>query len=241
MLDRYRLLARVGRGGMGVVWRAHDSLLRRDVAIKVLVSGNDRAVLREARAAARLTHPSIVTVYDVAPSGDNLWIVMELVHESVTLSEMVSRLGPLPAPVVTRIARSLLSALSHAHDKGVLHRDVNPHNVLLASDRVVLIDFGIAAPVGRASSAVAGTPGYIAPERYGGGPHTAAADLWSLGATLYTAMESRPPCVAPDPTADPGPSGLLGRVVGGLLTDDPYSRLSARAALSALASAKDPV
>src|SRR5437868_12928882 len=208
---RYRLLAPVGRGAMGVVWHAHDVLLDRDVAVKELIlpSGFDRStarsahrrVLQEARSAARLTHPGIVTVHDVVEDEGRPWIVMELVR-AWSLGQALRQRGPLPVPHAAEIGIRLLDALAHAHTLGILHRDIKPGNVLLTADRVVLTDFGIGAIEGDVSVVQAelmmGSPCYVPPERISGQRLTPASDLWSFGATMYATVEGRPPYEGPD-------------------------------------------
>lgn len=248
---RYRLMSPVGRGGMGMVWHAHDVLLARDVAVKELILpfGLDHAgkqvahrrMLREARSAARLTHPGIVTVHDVVEEDGRPWIVMELVR-AWSLEQAVRQSGPLPVIQAAEIGIRVLDALRHAHAAGILHRDIKPGNVLLTSDRVVLTDFGIAAIEGDVTitqtGLLMGSPAYIPPERLSGQHITQAADLWSFGATLYAAVEGRPPYEGPDAiavlgavlTQEPNPaqrSGALGPVIEGLLRKNPAERLTA--------------
>jgi Serine/threonine protein kinase len=194
---RYRLQAPIGRGAMGVVWRARDQLLDRDVAIKEVqiadtLTEAERATafqrtLREAKTAARLNHPAVVTVYDVAEDGGRPWIVMQLVHAQ-SLDQVLGDSGPLSPRRAAEMARQLLSALSVAHAAGVMHRDVKPSNVLIGSDdRAVLTDFGIATfaddPKLTQTGMVMGSPGFTAPERIRGEDASPASDLWSLGAT----------------------------------------------------------
>nr|WP_062333923.1 serine/threonine-protein kinase [Herbidospora sakaeratensis] len=248
---RYRLLSPVGRGGMGMVWHAHDVLLDRDVAVKELIlpygldqQGRQTAhtrMLREARSAARLSHPGIVTVHDVVEEDGRPWIVMELVR-AWSLEQAVRQSGPLPVVQAAEIGIRVLDALRHAHAAGILHRDVKPGNVLLTADRVVLTDFGIAAIEGDVSithpGLLMGSPAYIPPERLQGRPITFAADLWSFGATLYAAVEGRPPYEGPDAVAvlgavltqepnRPGRAGALMGVIEGLLRKNPADRLPA--------------
>ncbi|MEV5825142.1 serine/threonine-protein kinase [Spirillospora sp. NPDC052242] len=251
LAGRYRRLDRIGRGGMGSVWRAHDADLDREVAVKELrvpeqVGEQERAVWyarmeREARAAARLRHPGIVTVYDRVRGDDGRpWIVMELVRGR-SLDRVLAEDGALPARRVARIGLAMLDALTAAHAKGVVHRDVKPANVLLEGERVLLTDFGIAAVEGDATltrtGAVLGTPAYMSPEQVEGRPVTPASDLWSLGATLYAAVEGRPPFAAPThgalfvaiATRDPEPpscGGPLSEALTGLLHKDPADRPS---------------
>ncbi|MGW5684437.1 serine/threonine-protein kinase [Nonomuraea sp. NPDC003754] len=247
---RYRLLKTIGRGGMGTVWQAHDEVLGRDVAVKEVVPppdlpGPEREVftvrtLREARAAGRVAHPGVATVYDVVEDAGHPWIVMELVR-SRTLGAMVRDAGPLEPARVAAIGVELLGALRAAHAVGVLHRDVKPDNVLLAEDgRAVLTDFGIATteddvPVTR-TGVLVGTPAYIAPERAAGGSALPASDLWSLGVTLYTVVEGHSPFQRGHPLAtmaavmheEPLPmstAGPLAPVISGLLRKDPAERM----------------
>uniref|UniRef100_UPI0022AB48D3 serine/threonine-protein kinase n=1 Tax=Micromonospora acroterricola TaxID=2202421 RepID=UPI0022AB48D3 len=248
---RYRLLDLVGRGGMGRVWRAHDEMLHRDVAVKEVVppswlADHERAelrsrTLREARAAARLNHPTVVRLYDVVPVEGSPWIVMEYVP-SRTLQDVLDTEGPLAPPEAARVGLALLDALHAAHTAGVLHRDVKPQNVLVAHDgRVMLTDFGLATFDGGDGAMtrpgmVLGSPQYVAPERAAEGVSTAAADLWSLGATLHTAVEGRSPYARSTAMAtlsalaagppDPAPhAGPLAPVLAGLLRRDPRDRL----------------
>ncbi|WP_424531888.1 serine/threonine-protein kinase [Sphaerisporangium viridialbum] len=249
--DRYRLISPLGQGGMGIVWRAHDRRLARDVAIKELRPARDdeldvhtarRHALREARSAARLSHPAIVTVHDLLEEDGRLWIVMELV-EALTLQATAWHLGHLPVHWTAWIGFHLLSGLRHAHAAGVLHRDIKPGNVLLTGERVVLSDFGIAVLQGESSHTntmpIVGSPGYIAPERLHGHPATQAADLWSFGATLYFSVEGRPPATgggdilaarSPDEPRPPKRAGALGALLQGLLEPDPAERLTSEQA-----------
>ncbi|WP_371784467.1 serine/threonine-protein kinase [Streptosporangium subroseum] len=248
---RYRLMSPVGRGGMGMVWHAHDVLLDRDVAVKELILpyGMDHAgkqvahqrMLREARSAARLSHPGIVTVHDVVEEDGRPWIVMELVR-AWSLEQAVRQSGPLPVVQTAEIGVRVLDALRHAHAAGIMHRDVKPGNVLLTSDRVILTDFGIAAIEGDSTITQAGmlmgSPAYIPPERLSGQRITQAADLWSFGATLYAAVEGRPPYEGSDSMAvlgailtqeptRPQRAGALVAVLEGLLRKNPADRMSA--------------
>lgn len=207
--NRYRLVERVGRGGMGTVWRAEDELLNRHVALKKLhvpphlhddeIQRLYERTRREARSAARITHPHVIVVHDVVDDEGLPCIVMEYIP-SRTLGDVLKKQGTLPPGEAARIGRSMAAALRAAHDVGVLHRDVKPANVLLGNDgRIVLTDFGIAVESGSPSltrtGELVGSIQYLAPERLRSkiaepGP---ASDLWSLGATLYEAVEGRPP------------------------------------------------
>ncbi len=237
---------------MGTVWRAVDQVLEREVAVKELLAsatltGPEREVFtirtfREARAAGRLSHPSVAAVYDAFEENGYPWIVFELIP-SRTLGSVIRDEGPLPPRRVAEIGSRVLAALRLAHANGVLHRDVKPDNVLLAHDgRVVLTDFGIAAmeddsPVTRTGMLI-GTPAFIAPERAAGRQAQRASDLWSLGVTLFLAVEGRSPfhrghalaTLAAVMYEDPGPlrnAGPLAPVIEGLLVKDPARRMSA--------------
>ncbi len=239
LAGRYRLESRLGQGGMADVWRARDEFLGRTVAVKEvrLPSGLDAAqradfcerLLREARAAAALPHPSIITVHDVLQSGDRPWIVMDLINGPSLENVRVER-GPLPPERVAEIGLQLLEALCLAHERGILHRDVKPANVLLSGDRAILTDFGIATLSGdpRLTSAegIVGSPGYMAPERLQDGHNAGpSSDLWSLGATLYALVEGRRPFEKPSALAMLGavlteevpPPRLAGPVLGPML------------------------
>src|SRR6185312_8939718 len=247
---RYRLESPIGRGAMGVVWRARDQLLDRDVAIKEVqiadtLTEAERATafqrtLREAKTAARLNHPAVVTVYDVAEDGGRPWIVMQLVHAQ-SLDQMLAASGPLSPRRAAEMARQLLSALSVAHAAGVMHRDVKPSNVLLGSDdRAVLTDFGIATfaddPKLTQTGMVMGSPGFTAPERIRGEDASPASDLWSLGATVYAAVEGHGPfeqrggaittmsAIINEDAPEAPTAGALGPVIAALLRREPTDR-----------------
>ncbi|MDT7538049.1 MAG: eukaryotic-like serine/threonine-protein kinase [Actinomycetota bacterium] len=256
---RYRLLDRLGSGGMGTVWRAQDTVLDRDVAVKQVtfppgVSDEEREVLRErtrreARAAARLDHPSAVTVYDVVEEDGTPYLVMELV-DARTLAEVVRTDGPLSPRRTAQVGLAVLGALETAHAQGIVHRDVKPSNVLLRDDgRVVLTDFGIATFTGDSSitstGLLLGSPSYIAPERARGDAPGPPSDLWSLGATLFTAVEGRPPYDKGQPlptltevvTGEHAPfvaAGALAPIIDGLLEKDPTRRYDAERACAEL-------
>ena len=248
---RYRIDSCLGMGGMGRVWLARDEVLRRDVAIKEIalpfgLTDEEREemrerTLREARAAARLNHPNVVRIYDVQHGEERPWIVMEYVP-SRSLLQVIKENGPLPADQVAGIGLALLSALDAAYRVGVLHRDIKPSNVLIAHDRrVLLTDFG-SAVMDEGEGAltrtgiIVGSPRYIAPERAHNGTSTLESDLWSLGATLYEAVEGRTPYTRettmatlialaterPDPTQLAGP---LKPVLHGLLQKKPQARM----------------
>ncbi|GGR71844.1 hypothetical protein GCM10010252_07870 [Streptomyces aureoverticillatus] len=253
---RYRLEARLGRGGMGVVWRATDQLLGRRVAVKELpldetLSEEEAAqqrerTLREARAVAQLRHPHIVVVHDVVVHDERPCIVMELI-EGGSLAGRISRSGPLGPGAAARVGLDLLGALSTAHAAGILHRDLKPGNVLLeeATGRVVLTDFGIAQVSGATTltevGSFVGSPEYTAPERMSGERTGPESDLWSLGALLVTAVSGESPfrrdsiggvlhAVVFDEIRPPPAAEPLAPVVFGLLERDPRRRLDAAGA-----------
>jgi serine/threonine protein kinase len=248
---RYRLVQVIGAGGMGRVWLCRDELIDREVAIKQLLlpAGLDdeqqamlsQRAIREARAAGRLNHPGIVTVHDVVEYDGTPMIVMEFVRGG-SLADAIRARGALPVEQVARIGAAMLDALRVAHRAGIVHRDLKPANVLLADDRVVITDFGIAKLLGdvqlTTSGTVLGSPAYMAPEQGTGEQSTPASDLWSLGATLYAAVEGRPPFEGSDfmttlgalLTKDPQPPVRAGRLTGllnALLRKDPAQRPTA--------------
>jgi serine/threonine protein kinase len=260
---RYELLQVMGRGAMGTVWRARDLVLAREVAVKEvrlphLMSRQDRAIarersLREARVAARLTHPGVVTVHDVIEAEGSPWIVMELVPAR-SLARVLAEDGPMPPARAAELGMVLLEAVGSAHAAGIVHRDVKPGNVLITAEgRAVLTDFGIATVAGdpglTQAGMVMGTPGFCAPERIRGAPASPASDLWSLGATLYAAVEGRGPfdgqssamavlanIVHSDPPP-PASAGPLGPVITALMHRDPDARPDATAARRMLTEA----
>ncbi|GCB46688.1 hypothetical protein SNL152K_3986 [Streptomyces sp. NL15-2K] len=249
---RYRLLAKLGHGGMGTVWRAKDETVDREVAVKEPrvpdhLPERERAnaferMRREARAAARLDHPAVVNVHDVAVVDGQPWIVMELV-QGRSLGDALQE-GTLGAREAARIGLEVLGALEAAHAAGILHRDVKPDNVLLGRhDRVVLTDFGIAQIEGETNltdtGGFVGSPEYIAPERVLGQRPGPASDLWSLGVVLYAATEgvspfrrsNTPATLQSVLNASPAPpaaaQGPLAEAINGLLQKDPARRPNA--------------
>ncbi len=199
--ERFRIERRLGRGGMASVYLAHDEALGRRVAVKVLEAEGDgenrRRFLREAKLAARLAHPNVVAVFDAGEHDGTPYIVMEYV-EGESLAELVARRGRLPPEEVARLAREACAGLQHAHDSGLVHRDVKPHNLLVRKDGTLKIsDFGIAraADVTRITTAgtIVGTAAYLAPEVTAGEEASRAADIYGLGASLYEALTGRPP------------------------------------------------
>ncbi|GGZ00034.1 serine/threonine-protein kinase [Streptomyces avidinii] len=263
---RYRLDARLGRGGMGIVWRATDQLLGRGVAVKELaldpaLSADEarhrrERTLREARAAAQLKHPHIIVVHDIVEDGELPYIVMELV-EGGSLADRLARSGPVDVAEAARIGIALIGALRTAHAAGVLHRDIKPANVLLEAPggRPVLTDFGIAQVSGATTltttGSFVGSPEYTAPERMSGqSPTGPEADLWSLGALLCAALSGASPfrrdslggilhAVVFDEIRPPEACGPLLPVVRGLLERDPTERLDAEGAEQLLRACAD--
>ncbi|MGN9890019.1 protein kinase domain-containing protein [Micromonospora sp. L31] len=253
--DRYRLISPLGQGGMGRVWKARDEVLHRDVAIKELVpppslTTDERREmrersLREARAIARLNHVNVVRIFDVLRTDGDPWIVMEYVA-SKSLQDTLAEDGPVSPARAVEIGLGVLGALKAAHKAGVMHRDIKPGNVLLGNDgRVVLTDFGLATIPGdpnvTRTGMVLGSPAYIAPERAKDGTAGPEADLWSLGATLYAAVEGKSPYARPsaiatlaalatEPLPPPKNAGPLKPVLQGLLRKDPTERITAEVA-----------
>jgi tRNA A-37 threonylcarbamoyl transferase component Bud32 len=258
ILDRYRLVERLAAGGSAEVWRAHDEQLDRPVAVKRLHphllpdEASRQRLVAEARAAARLSHPGIAGIYDVDATGESAAIVMELV-DGESLAARIGREGPLPEQDAVRVTADVAEALYHAHQQGVVHRDVKPGNVLLAADgRTRLVDFGIAHSLAVSAErltltgTVVGTLHSMAPEQLVGGPITPRTDLYGLGVVLHEALSGRPPYPALTPVAlaeaqRAGPPSLegmdpaLAAVIAGCLAYDPEARpLHAGALASAL-------
>jgi eukaryotic-like serine/threonine-protein kinase len=251
--DRYLLERPLGKGGLGVVWLARDRLLDREVAVKEIsfpatLSEHERdslraGVLREARAAARLVHPGVITVYDVLSEQDRTFIVMELIT-APTLAEIVARWGPLPPERVARIGLQVAYALQAAHQAGIVHRDIRPANVMVAADGTTwLADLGIASlredPTLTAGGLAVGSPIYLAPEQARGGDSGPEVDLWGLGATMYYAVGGRAPfvrasslattaAVISGPPQPPRRAEALAPIIMSLLAEDPAARPALR-------------
>ncbi len=263
---RYRLVERLGTGGMSVVWRAYDEVLSRQVAVKVLAAKlvedpESRKMIRaEAQAAARLSHPHVTGVYDygesTAADGSPVpYVVMELV-DGPTLEDRLSR-GPLPWRVALRLGAEVAAALAAAHARGLVHRDVKPANVMLTRSGAKVVDFGIAAVVGdtgeiRPGGTVLGTPAYLAPERVAGGPVRPATDVYALGVLLYRALTGTLPWQAETTTqmikahvyAEPSPLPSVPGLPDGVaelcvrcLAKDPEQRPTSRQVARTLAAA----
>jgi len=266
---RYELGVQLGEGGVGIVWRAEDTLLGRPVAIKEVelppaVRDKQRAalrarVIREARAAARLSHPGAVTLFDVVQDGGQDYIVMELV-EAPTLDQLVAAKGPLDPRRAAMVGLRLLATLEAAHRAGIVHRDVKPSNVLVRDDGTTkLTDFGTASLTGdpelTVTGVVVGSPAFMAPEQIKGLEVGPATDLWALGATLYFAVEGEPPfksskaqfevlnAIVNDPPRQARRLGALGPVVDRLLRKESHQRPKSADVwyqLRRVAATKDP-
>ena len=249
--DRYRIRSLLGVGGMGRVLLAEDELLQRRVALKSYhtqePNGADGArLLNEARAAARVDHPGLVRIYDVAREGQVLWIVMEALSGR-SLAQILAVDGPLPIHRATDVGLQLLDVLKAVHRAGIVHRDVKPANVHLCADgRVVLTDFGIASFAGSETNpdTLGGSPGYLSPEQVQGSTPEPASDLFSFGATLYASVEGHAPFDRGElsdsliavlrGTAQPGRAGPLRPIIDRLLVKHPERRLTADQVESAL-------
>ncbi|WP_370656783.1 serine/threonine-protein kinase [Streptomyces sp. NBS 14/10] len=259
LAGRYQLVSRLGRGGMGTVWRAVDTLLGRDVAVKELhfdeeldgmsaldVQQQHERTLREARTVAQIKHPNVIVLHDVVEEDGRPWIVMELVDGS-SLADQLAAEGAVGPREAARVGVALVDALRVAHASGVLHRDIKPANVLVEAGtrRVVLTDFGIAQVTGSTTITETGTfvgsPEYTAPERMSGRRTGPESDLWSLGVLLCTLVSGESPfrrdslggvlhAVVFDEIRAPEAAGALGPVIEGLLQRDPDVRLTGDAA-----------
>lgn len=270
LAGRYRVVARLGRGGMGVVWRAVDEVLGREVAVKELraytdadgpeLAGLRLRMQREARAAARIRHPGVIAVHDVAEVDGRPLIVMELV-DGPSLEDVLRDRGPLDPHEAAGIGAEVMDALAAAHRAGVLHRDVKPGNILLErSGRVVLTDFGIAMidDPGDGSTTnltrsgeLVGSLDYLAPERAQGADPGPASDVWALGATLFAAVEGSSPfrrtsafstltAIVTEPVPEAHRAGPLGPVLERLLDKRPEERPGADEARELLRAAAKP-
>jgi serine/threonine protein kinase len=252
LAGRYRVMELAGHGATGGVWRAEDELLTRDVAVKQLPH-RPAERMTEARIAARVRHPGVAAVHDLVEHRGTRWMVMDY-YPGGTLAGLLQRQRRLPAAVTAALGLQLVAALGAVHAAGVVHCDVKPTNLLLGEDgRLVLVDFGIAEATGvgpvelaRDEGFVVGSPAYMAPELVRGEAAGPAADVWSLGATLYATVEGRPPfrggdaaetlgAVLHDPPATPRHAGRLAPLLARLLAKNPAARPAHDAIRAALA------
>jgi hypothetical protein len=265
--DRYHLIEQIGVGAMGAVWLGADNRLNRRVALKqvVLEPGLDlrqasearQRILREGRISARLQHPHAVAIYDVSMHDGEPWLVMEYLRAR-SLANVLTMDGLLSDRAAARIGAQLADALDAAHQAGIVHRDVKPGNVLVCENgNVKLSDFGVARAAGditvTQTGVLTGTPDYFAPEVARGGPPTPAADMFSLGATLYISVEGEPPfgtetnaltkmhMVAAGKVRPPTKAGHLTGVLSRLLDPDPARRPTASEARELLLDAEQGV
>jgi serine/threonine protein kinase len=256
-LGKYRILEEIGRGGMGAVYKAHDTILDRLVAIKILaphLTWDQEFVqrfLHEARAAARLKHPNIVTIHDVGQIQGHHFIAMEYL-EGHALDEIIRRGGPLSPPRVARLVRQVADALDYAHGRGLIHRDVKPGNVIVSpQDHATLTDFGVARSLEGTrltqSGAIVGTPVYMAPELVKKQPVGPATDVYALGVLAYEMLSGRPPFEGetpyllyahvyeeprPLPQVNPKVSPAVGAVVQKALAKEPSQRYGSAGAFA---------
>ncbi|RIV41336.1 serine/threonine-protein kinase [Micromonospora radicis] len=263
---RYRLEQRIGIGGMSEVWRGHDEVLDRPVAVKLVSPGLDgegsvERIRAEARSAARLVHPNVASVHDfgacaTVPGREAPYIVMELVPGETLAVHL--RAGPLDWRIAVRVCAEVSAALAAAHAHGIVHRDVKPANVMLTPAGVKVLDFGIAAPAGAddptPEGIVVGTPAYLAPEQLCRAPATPAADMYALGVLLYYCLTGRLPYAAdsvtqllgpdrrqpPQPLPEvPGLPAEVAELCRRCLAEDPARRPSSVVAALLLAEAVD--
>ena len=253
VVGRFELVREVGRGGFGVVWEARDRVLGRTVAFKALHAGGspelrEDRLLREAEAAARLSHPNIVTLYDLGRSEHGPYLVLELLRGE-TLARRLER-GPLAAREALRVAIEVAKGLAHAHAHGVVHRDLTPGNVFLCDDgQVKVLDLGMAHAFGR-SRLEGGTPTCMAPEQWRGAPEDERTDVFALGALSFRMLTGDAPFPAdggrwvskgdPAPRLDVPEQPALGAIVGRMLARDPVERpRDAAAALAELTAVQE--
>jgi len=250
-IGRYRLVRRIGQGGMGEVWRAHDRVLRREVALKILSPEHGRTPAaiarfeREIQATAELSHPNTVRIHDWGVTADGVWYYAMELLDGVDLGELVRRRGPLPTPLAVRLGVAAAEALGEAHARGIVHRDIKPGNLFVIpvdgdADTLKVLDFGVAriadddAALTQAG-AIVGTPGFIAPEVIAGAAGGAPADVYGLAASLFFSLTGRSPAglgTPPSLLAGAVPADLEAVVLRGL-DPDPERRHASGAALAA--------
>jgi len=274
-LGRYRLIAELGRGAMGIVYRAEDPLLNRTVAVKSIILMEDPAVradyqarfFQEAKAAGGLNHPNLVTIHDVGREGDVAYMAMELL-EGTDLRALMAR-GRVPLPLALDVMAQAAEGLAHAHEHGVVHRDIKPGNIMVVRDRFAkIMDFGIArvraSDVKTQTGAILGSPRYMSPEQVTGQPADRRSDIFSLGVVLHELAAGEPPFTAPTVTqlmhqiatatprppsaANPAVPAMLDLIVARALQKQPAARYQSAAELAAdlrtclaeLAAGQDP-
>ena len=248
LAGRYRLIEQIGAGGMSVVWRGYDEILGRTVAVKVLSSALSAQpsfrtrLRREARAAAQLSHPCVVAVYDFGevetPHGAVPFIVMELLP-GINLATVLAR-GPLPWPTAVAICAQVAQALTAAHQRGLVHQDVTASNVLVTSDGVKVLDFGISSAIGEWEHAeIFGTPPFLSPERLRGSPADSATDVYALGILLYLCLTATFPPTSASPPISEGFPAPVADLIERCLADDPVRRPSSREIVDLLAAVGD--
>ena len=243
---RYRVLREVGRGGMGAVWLCEDERLGRNVAVKQVghVSGETAPdvarAMREARSSAPLNHPNVVAIFDAIDEGDHIWLVMEYVAGR-TLAQIIAEDGPIPPEQAAQIGAQVADGLAAAHERGTVHRDIKPSNILIGPDgRAKISDFGISRTAGEETltqtGMLSGTPSYLSPEIARGEDPSPASDVWALGASLFAAVEGRPPYssqanplatlanIVNEPTPRPERAGVLTEPITRMMDPDPQSR-----------------
>jgi serine/threonine-protein kinase len=259
-LGRYRIVSELGRGAMGIVYRAEDPLLNRTVAIKCIILMDDPAVradyearfFQEAKAAGGLNHPNLVTIHDVGREGDIAYMAMELL-EGTDLRALIER-GAVPLPLALEIMAQAADGLAHAHEHGVVHRDIKPGNIMIVRGRVAkVMDFGIArvraSDVKTQTGAILGSPRYMSPEQVTGQPADRRSDIFSLGVVLYELATGEPPFTAPTVTqlmhliasatprapsaTNPGIPPMLDLIVARALQKQPAQRYQSAADLAA--------
>ena len=247
---RYRVEREVGRGGMGSVWLCRDERLGRDVAIKEVGPRPGETIphlaraMREARSSAALNHPHVVAVYDAVEEDGHVWLVMEYIPGR-TLSQIVAEEGPIAPERAAWIGAQVADGLTSAHDRGTVHRDVKPGNILVSvEDRAKISDFGIARTLGEEkltqSGLMSGTPAYLSPELARGEDPSLASDVWALGASLYAAVEGHAPypddpnliavlnTIATQHPTPPAQAGVLEEPIGKMMDPDPTARWTMR-------------
>jgi eukaryotic-like serine/threonine-protein kinase len=253
---RYRVVREVGRGGMGAVWLCEDERLGRHVAVKQVghVSGatapDVARAMREARSSAPLNHPNVVAIYDAIDEGDRIWLVMEYV-DGRTLAQIIAEDGPVTPERAAEIGAQVADGLAAAHERGTIHRDIKPSNILVGPDgRAKISDFGISRTVGEATltqtGMLSGTPSYLSPEIARGQDPSPASDVWALGASLFAAVEGRPPYasqpnplatlqnIVSEPVPRPQRAGVVTEPIVRMMDPDPQSRWAIADAAHAL-------